>query len=165
MSKPVNPNNGSAGTAQVGKSQENIALEEPQPLRRKLPEPDEYPIEALGSVLSVPALKVHETVQSPKAVCGQSFLAAASLAVQGYADVEIDGRVFPVSNFFITIADSGERKTATDTVALAPVNKRQKDLHQEFLSLRDVYEADLSAWKKAREDALSGKKSRDEKKA
>jgi hypothetical protein len=144
----------------------NHLWSDPQPLRREMPPPDPYPIEALGSVLSEPALKTHEVIQSPKAICGQSFLAAATLAVQGFADLEIDGRVSPISNYFISIADSGERKSATDQIALAPISKRQRDLHQDYSSSRNEHDADLSAWKKARDEALSDSKSktRDEKK-
>ncbi len=146
--------------------EENRIWPEKQPLRRELPPADPYPIEALGSVLAPPAKKTHEVIQSPEAICGQSFLATATLAVQGFADLEIDGRVSPLSNNFITIAESGERKTATDAVALAPVNKRQKDLYIEYSSDIDDYEAEISAWKKAKEEALSSKnnKTRDEKK-
>ena len=144
--------------------EESHILPEPQPLRRELPPPDPYPIEALGPVLAPPATKTHEVIQSPEAICGQSFLATATLAVQGFADLEIDGRVSPLSNNFITIAESGERKTATDAVALAPVNKRQKDLYIEYSSYIDDYEAEISAWKKAKEEALSKHKGRDEKK-
>jgi len=139
---------------------------EPQPLRRELPPADPYPIEALGPMLSDPAMKTHEVIQSPKAICGQSYLAASTLAVQGFADVEIDGRVSPLSNNFITIADSGERKTATDNQALSPINKRQKDLHQGHAASCNEYDADVAAWKKAKEEVLSGSKSktRDQKK-
>jgi hypothetical protein len=144
--------------------EENRISPEPQPLRRELPPADPYPLEALGSVLAPPAIKTHEIIQSPEAICGQSFLATATLAVQGFADLEIDGRVSPLSNNFITIAESGERKTATDAVALAPVNKRQKDLYIEYSSYIDDYEAEISAWKKAKEEALSKHKGRDEKK-
>jgi hypothetical protein len=158
--KGVSPNGNGNG------HEESLIWPEKQPLRRELPPADPYPIEALGSVLAPPAKKTHEVIQSPEAICGQSFLATATLAVQGFADLEIDGRPSPLSNNFVTIAESGERKTATDAVALAPVNKRQKDLYIEYSSYIDDYEAEISAWKKAKEEALSSKnnKTRDEKK-
>ncbi len=43
-----------------------------------------------------------------------SVLAAATLATQSYIDVERRGSTIPVSNYFVTIADSGERKTSVD---------------------------------------------------
>ena len=49
---------------------------------------------------------------------GGSLLAAASLAVQGQADVHIDGRVLPLSLWLLAVAESGERKTAVDAIAM-----------------------------------------------
>lgn len=91
---------------------------EPEPLRRPLPPADVYPLEALGPILSAAARRIHEVVQAPAALCGQSILAAASLAAQAHADVLIDGRRELLSLFVMTIAESGERKSASDRVAL-----------------------------------------------
>src|SRR5262245_16384928 len=57
-------------------------LPEPEPLRRPLPPADPYPIDALGPILSAAAQRIHDVVQAPAALCGQSILAAAALAVQ-----------------------------------------------------------------------------------
>lgn len=144
--------------------EDHLIWPEPQPLRRELPPPDEYPIEALGPVLSAAALRANEIIQCPKALCGQSFLAAATLTVQAFADVEIDGRTSPLSNNFITIGVSGERKTAVDDIALRPVSKRQKDLYQDYIVEKSEHKAELAAWKKSREEALSSGVDKDEKK-
>lgn len=65
---------------------------EPEPLRRPLPSAEPYPIEALGEILGPAAQRMHEVIQAPEARCGQSVLAAASLAAQAHADVLVDGR-------------------------------------------------------------------------
>jgi hypothetical protein len=57
-------------------------------------------------------------VQAPAGLCGQSVLAAASLAVQAHADVSLSGNVEPLSLFHVTIGASGERKSAVDKWAL-----------------------------------------------
>lgn len=139
---------------------------EPQPLRRVLPPPDPFPLELLGDVLAPAALQITEIIQSPDAIAGQSLLAAATLAVQGHADVEIDGRSFPVSENFVTVAESGERKSATDRAALAPHHKAQKNLREGLEDKIALYHADHAAWKKAKDEALSSKanKSREAKK-
>lgn len=96
----------------------------PRPLMREIPPADEFPLEALGSLLNAGARAIHDRVQAPMAICGQSVLAAATLAVQGHADVVLpigQGRAKPTSNFFITIAASGERKTETDCQAGWPI--------------------------------------------
>jgi len=47
------------------------------------------------------------------AICGQSALAAATLAVQAHADIELPNQqAKPLANYFLTVAASGERKTA-----------------------------------------------------
>jgi hypothetical protein len=94
------------------------ALEAPEPLRRPVPPSKPYPTHSLGPLLAPAANALHRIVQSPLALCGQSVLAAAALAAQRLADVEIDGRVYPISLWCMTVAESGERKTATDGPAL-----------------------------------------------
>src|SRR5262245_19440248 len=55
-------------------------LEPPRPLMRELPPADPYPIDALGDVLAPAARAIHDRVQAPMAVCGNSVLATAGLA-------------------------------------------------------------------------------------
>src|SRR5262249_8833984 len=92
-------------------------------------------------------------------ICAQSLLSASAHAVQAHGDIEIDGRVSPVSEFHVSIAASGERKTATDRVATAPHAERQRELKKEFTEKKAAYELKIAAWKKAREDALSSRNS------
>lgn len=54
-------------------------------------------------------------VEAPAALIASSALAAASLATQTEFNVERDvGLDGPISLYFITIAESGERKSAVD---------------------------------------------------
>jgi len=133
---------------------------EPEPLTRELPSGDPYPLESLGAVLTGAAQVLSKVIQAPEAICAQSLLAGAALAVQGHADVEIDGRVFPVSEYFLSVAKTGERKTAADRAALAPHTKRQRDLQQQYADQIAEHEADLAAWRKARDEALSSQKNK-----
>ena len=73
----------------------------PVPLRRTIEAPEPYPVEALGDILSPAAKVLHAVIRSPDAICAQSVLAAANLTVQPHADVLIDGRRLPLSEFFI----------------------------------------------------------------
>ena len=67
------------------------------------------------------------------AIAAQSVLAAATLAVQPHANVELPtGLVRPVSNFFVTVAASGERKSASDVAAMAPLRQREAALRDRF---------------------------------
>ncbi len=100
--------------------------EPPRPLARELPPAPPYPVDALGPLLAPAALVVQEAIQAPLAIIGNSLLAATALAVQALADVELDGRIFPASDFFLTVGESGERKSAVDAVVLAEHRDIQK---------------------------------------
>ena len=70
--------------------------EGPQPLVREIAPSAAYPLQALG--LLRPAVEaVQGMTQAPVAIPAQSALAVASLAVQGFADVETLGGARPTS--------------------------------------------------------------------
>lgn len=133
--------------------------EGPLPLLRELPPPESFPIEALGQILGPAAAAIQDTVQSPWAICGQAVLAAATLAVQGHADVQLPtGQVKPVSNFFLTIAASGERKSATDSLALGPVRKHEEALAETYRMEYPGFLNDKLAFEAARKKAITANK-------
>lgn len=135
------------------------AIERPLPLVRQAQPAGVFPIEALGPILGEAAVAIHELVQSPLAMCGQAVLAAAALVVQGHADVELaTGQIKPVSNFFLTVAASGERKTATDQRALAPVRKHEEFLAEKYKAERLVFLNDHAAWDAARKAAIKSRR-------
>jgi hypothetical protein len=105
---------------------------EKRPLQRDLPPAEDFPIAALGEVLGNAARALQEASQAPMAICGNSVLAAAHLAAQSHADVVVDGRVSPTSEFFITVGGSGERKSAVDRYALKEIRAYEKRLQDAF---------------------------------
>jgi len=129
--------------------------EPPRPLMRELPPADPFPVDALGPVLAPAARAVHDRVRAPLAICGQSVLAAATLASQGHANVELPmGHAKPLSSFFVSVAATGERKSAADQEALWPVRKREAALREASSGERLEYENAETAWKKARDAAV-----------
>jgi hypothetical protein len=87
--------------------------EGPQPLVREIAPGNTYPVDTLGPLR--PAVEaVQGMTQAPVAIPAQSALAVASLAVQSFADVETLGGPRPLSLYALTIARSGERKSACD---------------------------------------------------
>jgi hypothetical protein len=133
--------------------------EPPRPLVRELPEADPFPVDALGDLLKSAAQGIHQQVQAPVAICGQSVLAAATLAVQGHADVELPtGQTKPISNYFITVAATGERKSAVDQQALWPVRKREAALRETHAAGILDFENSMKAWEETRNKAVKAAK-------
>lgn len=137
-----------------------LAGEPPRPLHRELPPADPFPTDALGEILGPAALAIQERTQAPDAICAQSVLAAATLGVQGFADVELPtGAVRPLSNFFLSVASTGERKTSADGCATEPIRERERRLAEVYAEERQAYEMDLTVWQQQRRQILNSKDS------
>jgi hypothetical protein len=118
---------------------------------RELPPADPFPVDALG-VLAAAARAIHDRIQAPLAICGQSVLGAATLATQGHANVELPmGHAKPLSNDLVSVAASGERKNAVDQEALGPIRKREAALREAYNAAKPTYENDKEAREKARD--------------
>lgn len=117
-----------------------------------------YPIDALGELLGNAAKAIARTVDAPVPIAVHSVLAVAAYAAQDKANIVIDGRTIPLSLFLLTIAESGDRKSACDNVASAALSQWQRERVREhvqelqkFKNARDVYDSEHKA-------ALSGNK-------
>lgn len=104
-----------------------------------------YPIEALGKVLGGAVSAIVEAVQVPDALAAQSVLMAAAMAAQAHGNVLRGGQLFPLSLFGLTVAESGDRKSASDRLALRAHHAHQRDLQKnhkmqvrEFRNQRDA---------------------------
>jgi hypothetical protein len=136
-----------------------MAHEPPRPLMRELPPADPFPVDALGNVLAPAARAINDRVQAPIAICGQSVLAAATLAVQGHGNVVLPmGHVRPLSSFLISVAATGERKSAVDQEALWSVRRREAALREVATGERIEYENDKTAYAEARDKATKAAK-------
>ena len=110
-------------------------------------------IEALGPLRSV-VEAVRGMTQAPVAIPAQSALAVASLAVQGFANVQTLGGVRPLSLYALTIAQSGERKSACDAPLMAALREHERE---QSLAQRDATESWMNAhavWKIERDQIL-----------
>ncbi|TNF05058.1 MAG: DUF3987 domain-containing protein [Sphingomonadales bacterium] len=135
---------------------EQAEIPEKRPLFRELPPPPRFPVDALGP-LKAAALAIQSKTQAPIEICAQSVLAAATLAVQAHIDVELPGGgIKPVVNMFVSIAESGERKTSVDKIALAPVRDMESQWNREHKFASADYENRLVAWKTARAGVKKG---------
>ena len=128
-----------------------------RPLFRPLPPAPTFPLHALGA-LRPAAEAVQMRTQAPFAICAQSVLAAVTLAVQAHRDVELPGGGRrPLTGIFASVAESGERKSSVDQIALAPVHRIEEKWRQDHGAQMHAYLCDLEAWKAARDAAKKGK--------
>lgn len=107
-----------------------------------------YPTNALYSAVANALIEMHTNVKAPYALIAGSLLTGMSICSQG--DIQIllpTGQIVPGLLYAATLADSGERKTATDKLVLAPIYARdaaEADKHEEA---KAAYQADLRYWK------------------
>ncbi len=128
------------------KSNAFCGQEEPLPLSRETSSPQPYPFDALGDIMGSAAKCMYEIIEAPDAICGQSILGASAVAVQGLNDIFIDGRLHPVSLNLLSIAESGDRKSAVDAVATSPIRSHQKLLCDSKEKLDIIYNIKQEAW-------------------
>lgn len=129
--------------------------EPPRPLSRPVTEPQPFPVEALGPVLSAAATAIEAKVRAHPAICAVSVLAAANLAVQAHADVALpSGQNRPISLFFISIAESGDRKSSVDREALRPIYAHETILRDQYEASLPSYQNDKAAHDRARDTIL-----------
>lgn len=136
----------------------NKPLEEvPMPLAKGWGSSQPFPVDALPPVLKDAALAIHEKTMAPLAICGQSVLATATLAVQSHADVLLPpGFKKPLSSYFVSIAETGERKSAVDSEAMRPIREHEKMLDVQYRLDMKVHRNAHDAWEAARSKATKG---------
>ncbi len=124
------------------------------PVLDPLPEPktsapQAFPFHGLGKLLGGAARSIAEGVQAPDALAGGSVLASASLAAQAHADILMPhGQRAPLSLFVVTGALSGDRKTATDTVASQPAQEHRDEQARAHAAALARYEQERAAKQK-----------------
>ena len=152
----MSPPNGIAEVRRILGVAKDVTPEPPRPLTRELPPADPFPVDTLGDVLASAARAIHDRVQAPLAIGAQSALGAAALAVQGHADVVLPigpGQSRPLTCYLITIALSGERKSACDTAAMWPIRRRETALRAQHEIDYVRYIDDRAAYDEARKRA------------
>ena len=110
--------------------------ESPAPLLREIAPAATFPISSLGP-LQQAVEAAHDISQAPIAIAGQSALSVAALAVQPFADVQTLGGFAPLSLFCLTIAQSGERKSATDRILMSELKQYEIEADRDY---RDAIE-------------------------
>lgn len=136
-----------------------VSSENPEPLRKPRTQETPFPVEALTPLLRNAVLGLHDKIQAPIAICIQSLLGAVNLVVQGHANVKLPfGQEVPISCYFLTIAESGERKSSCDKEALAAIRKYEEQLKETFKKDLKTWHHKNDAWEQQRKQILTDKK-------
>ncbi len=141
-----------------------FAPEGPQPLLRAIAPGTAYPVEALGP-LRVAVEAVQGMTLAPVAIPAASALAMASLAVQGFANVETLGGYRPLSLYVLTIAQSGERKSSCDAPLMAALRTHEKEQAQAQREEMESWRNAQALWKGDRDRILGEAKKPDKRTA
>lgn len=132
---------------------------DPEPLMRPMGPAEPFPLEAVPQVMQAGVKGVVGRTLVDPALAAQSVMAAWSLVAQAHANVRtINGTYAPLSLNILTIAKSGERKTAADSVASGKVANWEAALRQQAAAQAEEQRVKLQAWKKAEQAILSDKK-------
>lgn len=108
----------------------NYSAPAPQPLGGSEGRAASFPTNALGKHGSAMAQALHQKFQAPPALCAQAVLCAMNTTVSSWGQVEaIHGAGMPLSLYLISVAQSGERKTAVDDAAQRGIKVFQKELN------------------------------------
>ena len=105
-----------------------------------------FPLDAFPKVMKDAIEEATSFFKCPIPIASSIALGAVSASTQGQYDVSVDGRVFPTSLYFLTVAKSGERKSSTDKPFLKPFDKWEWDKKQEFNQNLKAYKSKLKAY-------------------
>ena len=136
-----------------------FAPEGPQPLVCTIAPGEVYPVAALGPLRGA-VEAVQGIVMAPVALPAQSALSTASLAVQGFANVETLGGISPTSLYCLTIARSGERKSASVSPFMAALHEHEKQQTYESIEAFSRWTNATAIWKGDRDRILAEAKKR-----
>ncbi len=127
---------------------------EPLPLLPEQEKSAPYPLEALGDLIGDAAQAIVDAVQVPAALAAQSVLSAAAMAAQAHGNVQRAGQQIPLSLFALTVAESGDRKSAADRLALQAHQQYQRELLEQYKADAKEYRDQRDAYHKARTNIL-----------
>lgn len=116
-----------------------------------------FPVHALYNSIRLALEEVRANLQAPDGLIAGAFLTGLSICAEGDVNVLLPtGQVSPCALYVGTIADSGERKTATDKIVLATIYSRDAKQAAEYKKALVDYQADTRYWQ-AKDAAIQRK--------
>ncbi|MGL5423322.1 MAG: YfjI family protein [Serratia fonticola] len=115
-----------------------------------------FPFNALPPSLQETVQNVCGITQAPLDLIMNSVFGAISLACQRRIDVcPRDGMVLPTSLYFLTLAESGERKSSTDRLVMQPFHEHELSAAEAYTAAKKTYETEWLVWNAKRTAILS----------
>jgi len=116
-----------------------------------------FPVHALYNSVSKALEEVRGNLQAPDGLIAGAFLTGLSICAEGDINVLLPtGQISPCVLYVGTIADSGERKTATDKIVLAAMYARDARQAAEYKKALKTFQADIRFWE-AKDTAIQRK--------
>lgn len=115
----------------------------------RFPNSREFPVDWLPEHLCRHVQELHAAVGVPLSLVASNVLATLSLACQSGIKVQRPGKQYsasPCSLFFITIVESGGRKTSVERIVSRAIRNFQKERNIDQTKAIDDFEADLEVW-------------------
>jgi hypothetical protein len=148
-----------------GEQHQSEEWPDPQSLDRDMAHPEPFPLGALPGLVGDAVREYQAYGQQPLAMVASSALAVVSLATQGLADVARDSMLSgPISLFFMTIAQSGERKSAADDALGAALDEWERERSDAMREAIKLNRAEIDAWESVRDGLKNAIKSATKKK-
>ena len=125
----------------------------PNPLNLSEDYPEaEFPLDMFPEKIRLAIEEVACFVKAPMPLVASSALGALSLAIQAHVDVARDKKLIgPCSLFMLTIAESGERKTASDKYFTRSIRDYEKEQMVKMKPELATYEAECATIKAQRQ--------------
>lgn len=118
-------------------------------------EPAPYPVDVLPDLIRGAVQEVQAFVKAPTPLVASSALCSISIAVQGVVDVQRGERlVGPSSLYFLSVAESGERKSSCDRFFTRSISEYQRMQKESLTPLLREYEASMKVFE-SREAGLT----------
>ncbi|MFI3272817.1 MAG: DUF3987 domain-containing protein, partial [Pseudomonadota bacterium] len=124
---------------QVKSCPRDISIPAPRPLPQ-VSEPAPYPVSALGCHAELISLVASHVAASDVTVANAT-LATLSLCAQGVADIVVESRNIPLSLYFLTVVESGDRKSSVDAIISAGIRRYEREA-------LTAYEDEIKLWDK-----------------
>ena len=110
--------------------------------------PPNYPLDSFLTLTRNAAHELEQNIQAPDAMIGMALISAMTTACQGLIDVKLPtGRIRPVTQNVMVIAESGERKSTVDSLVFSAIRDADAQEVVAHEAQFDSYQVELDWWR------------------